>query len=109
MRKLLMVFCIVLLASVALAESQKWVQPGTKTKTITASDSTTYNPPLTAVYVGTTGAVRVIGTNDKATYDCTDAPIFVGVPAGGLIRVRTWMVCSTGTDASDMVGLTFED
>lgn len=107
MKKLLLAIVILLFATAALAEKQEWVQPGTKTVAITKSDSTEHSPPLTAVYIGGAGDVRVIATNDKTTYDCSDAPIFV-MAAGSLLRVRTWKVCDTGTDATAMVGLTFE-
>ena len=51
-----------------------------------------------ALYVGTTGDVKVTTVSGNAV-------TFVGVPAGYLLPVSVRRVWSTGTTASDFVGL----
>jgi hypothetical protein len=66
---------------------------------ITPSDSTVYDPPLRAVYVGATGnvAVRAIGDASAVT--------FIGVPTGGYVLAQCSRVMATGTTATSLVGL----
>ena len=66
---------------------------------ITKSDSTTYDPPLRGVYVGSVGDVAVLPVGNAA------AVTFVGVPTGSYVWAVCTKVMSTGTSASSMVGL----
>lgn len=52
------------------------------------------------VYVGTGGAVSVIPIGNTAAQ-----PVTFVVPDGGLVPVECSIVRSTGTDATDLVGL----
>jgi hypothetical protein len=65
---------------------------------ITPSDSTLYTPRLRSLYVGTTGDVAVTGADGE---DVT----FKNVPAGAILPIRCYKVKSTGTTASNIVGL----
>lgn len=71
--------------------------PARKAVSVTPSDSTTYSPPLRALYVGTSGNVAVMAEDD------TSSVTFVGV--SGILPVSVTQVLSTGTTASDIVGL----
>ena len=65
---------------------------------VTASDTTVYDPPIRALWVGGgTGTVKVRMVSGN---DC----VFTGV-AGILLPVQCDMVYSTGTDASGIVAL----
>jgi len=72
--------------------------PSPKHAPITKSDATTYDPPLRALYVGTTGNVVITDSfGNDATYK--------NVPDGGEIRgLLISKVKSTGTTAADMIG-----
>jgi len=65
-------------------------------RTVTPSDSTVYDPPSRAVYVGTTGDLAVRMAGDQST------PTFTGVPAG-FHPLCVDKVLSTGTAASNIV------
>lgn len=80
--------------------SEKWLVPCTRQVAVGAgNDSTTYNPPLKALYVGTTGNVTILTSGDSA------AVAYSSVPAG---FVFDWLlitkVMATGTTASNMTG-----
>jgi len=74
-------------------------------KAITPSDGTPLqdydgNPKSMTIYVGTGGTVSVVPVgNDVAQ------PVSFVVPDGGLVPVECRYVRSTGTDATNMVGL----
>lgn len=69
---------------------------------VTKSDSTTYTPPLAALYVGTGGDVKIrTYTRDGSTLGDV---IYPNVPTGGRITVPIFKVYATDTDASDFVG-----
>lgn len=65
---------------------------------ITPSDDDTFLKPV-AVYVGTTGDVRIVPASGGA------AVTFVGVPAGSMVPCLARAVYATGTDADDLVGV----
>lgn len=67
-------------------------------RTITPSDADTFVKAV-AVYVGTAGDVRVLPANGDA------AVTFKAVPAGGMVQCSVRGVLSTGTTASDLVGI----
>lgn len=74
------------------------VGPGDDAFTVTPSDTVDFTIMARALYVGTTGDVTLItrgGTTLK----------FAAVPAGGIIPVRCSRVMSTGTTASNIVGI----
>lgn len=66
---------------------------------VTASDSTVYDPPLLSLWVGSTGdvAVRMSGSQNAVT--------FASVGSGVLLKMSVDKVLSTGTTASDIIGL----
>lgn len=66
---------------------------------VTPSDSTTYTPPLAALYVGGTGGVTVVPASGGA------AVLFAGVPAGTVLPIACSKVMATGTSATGIVGL----
>lgn len=72
--------------------------PATGGFTVTKSDATVFSQPTRSLWVGGLGdvAVRML---DGTT------PIFSAVPAGTLLRVRVDKVLSTGTTATNIVGL----
>ncbi|MGB5336347.1 MAG: hypothetical protein WBN07_12060 [Woeseiaceae bacterium] len=65
---------------------------------ITKSDTTVYDPPLRAVWVG--GGTGTLKVRMVSGNDCT----FTGV-AGVLIPIACDMIYSTTTDATGIVGL----
>jgi hypothetical protein len=65
--------------------------------TVTASDSTVYDPPGRAVYVGTTGNLAVRMAGDQST------PTLVGVQGGSMLSIAVDKVLSTGTTAGDIL------
>ena len=104
MKKLLLAMINLLCAGMATAANydSKWTVPPDNQVTVTASDVTTYEPPLVSMWVGTTGTLRLILSRDSGI-DCTDAPVHTAVPVG-LFRGRIFQVCATGTDAGAFVG-----
>jgi len=73
--------------------------PATHLEAVTPSDSTTYDPPLRALFVGGAGNLAVIAEDDAAAVTMT------GVPAGSLVPVMVKKVMSTSTTATNIVGL----
>ena len=65
---------------------------------ITPSDSTIFDPPLVAVWVGVGGAVAIRAEKDGA------AVTLVAVPTGYLLPIRISRLMATNTDATTMVG-----
>ncbi len=66
---------------------------------VTKSDTTIYNPPLLALYVGGTGDVALLAVGDTAAVTLT------GVPAGTVINwVAIQKVMSTNTTATLLYG-----
>ena len=68
----------------------------TRAKAITKSDSVANE--FSGIYVGGTGDVKVTTVEG-------DAVVFSAVPAGTTLRIQTVLVWSTGTTATNMVGL----
>ena len=71
--------------------------PATGGIAITASDSTTYDPPLRGVFVGGAGNLNVTGVDGVAV-------LFTGVVAGSIIPIACTQVLSTSTTATNMTG-----
>ena len=70
---------------------------------VTLSDTTTYsnNGKGVAVYVGVGGDVSIVPNNgDRST-----AVVFKGVPAGGVVPCRAYIIRTTGTTATDLVAV----
>jgi hypothetical protein len=65
--------------------------------TVSSSDSTVYDPPGRALYVGTGGSLAVRMAGDGST------PTLTNVPNGTLLPIAVDKVLSTGTSASDIV------
>lgn len=65
---------------------------------VSPSDSNTWTSPV-AVYVGTTGDVRVIPFNGGSPVT------FMAVPAGACVPCSVRAVLSTSTTASNLVGV----
>ena len=73
--------------------------PAEKAAAVTLDDSTVVN--FRALYVGTGGNLSVIMRGDS-----TDTPVvFPNVPSGAILPIAVKRVRSTGTGASDIVGL----
>ncbi len=73
--------------------------PGSKLLAITKSDSTVYDPPLRALWVGGTGNVAILAVG------VSDPQILLAVPSGYLIEfVMIKSVMETDTSATNMVG-----
>lgn len=72
--------------------------PASSAFVITKSDDTVFSQPTRAVWVGGTGdlAVKMV---DETTLT------FTAVPAGVLLPIRVQKVLSTGTTATNIVGL----
>lgn len=67
---------------------------------VTKSDSTTYSPPLDALWCNETGTVTVVdGSGTSGVFE-------IGV-AGQVIPVRIAKVMSTGTDGTNFTGLRY--
>lgn len=65
---------------------------------ISKSDATNFSYQVRGIYVGGAGAVTVVTPAGSVV-------TFSGVPAGTILPVRATRVNSTGTDATNMVGL----
>ena len=65
---------------------------------ITPHDTTALQQPTRAIHVGGAGNVRA--KNDAGAW-----VTFKGLAAGALLPIRTQYVSSTGTTATDLVGL----
>ena len=65
---------------------------------ITKSDDTTYTPPLSGLYIGTSGDVAVILEGDASAVTIPD------LAAGVIHNLRVSKVMSTNTEPSDIVG-----
>ena len=72
--------------------------PAVSQVAITKSDTTVYDPPLKALWVGGAGDVAVIAADDSA------AVTISGVNGGQIIPVSISRVMSTNTTATLMVG-----
>lgn len=66
-------------------------------KTVTPSDTTVFDPPGRALYVGVTGNVAVRMAGDQSL------PILVNVQGGTMLSICVDKVLSTGTTATDLV------
>lgn len=66
---------------------------------VTPSDTTVYDPPLRGIYIGSEGDVAIVSENGVAPV------IFKNVPVAMILPVKARQVMSTGTDASELVGL----
>lgn len=73
--------------------------PASRAFAITKSDTVDCSEVTRAVYVGGAGDLTVVMAGGGA------AVTFVGVPAGTLLPIRISRLKSTGTDATDVLGL----
>lgn len=73
--------------------------PGERATAITPSDSADLTNPTRGLYVGASGDVSVILVGDSA------AVTFTGLAAGIVHPLRVKRVRSTGTTATDIVGV----
>lgn len=64
---------------------------------VTVSDTTTYDPPGRALYVGVTGNVAVRMAGDQTTLT------FTNVQGGSILSICVDRVMSTNTTATNMV------
>jgi hypothetical protein len=64
---------------------------------VTPSDTVSLADPVSALYIGTTGALSVLMENGETV-------VFVAVPVG-VLEIAVVRVNSTGTVASNIVGL----
>lgn len=64
---------------------------------VTASDTTVFDPPGRALWIGGAGNVAVRMAGDEST------PTLVGVQAGTMISICVDKVLSTGTTATSIV------
>lgn len=71
-----------------------------RAEAITPSDTSPHSPPYEAIYVGTSSSANI-----KITTPDGDVVVFDNVIQGGIIPVRASLVWSTGTTASNLVGL----
>lgn len=65
---------------------------------VTPHDTNELASVTRAIYVGTTGNVRLVTINNETV-------TFVDVPAGNIIPIRAFRILSTGTTADDIVGM----
>ena len=73
--------------------------PATGAFAITPHNSTNFSTVTRAIYVGVTGDVTAV------MLDGATAVLFKAVPAGSILPIRAIRVNSTGTGASELVGL----
>lgn len=71
---------------------------GVRAVAITPSDTTVYNPPLRAIWVGVAGNLSIMCIGD------TTAVTLASVPAGPLSIACISRVMATGTLATTMIG-----
>ncbi len=76
-----------------------WNSSAVKAFVISPNDNNELNRLTRAIYVGATGNISMILKGDGA------AVTFVGVPAGTILPLRVRVVKSTGTTATNLVGL----
>lgn len=79
--------------------AQTMRDPGRKGFAITKSDTTVYEPPTRALWVGGAGDVAVVFADDD------DAVTLEAVAAGSMLPVAVKQVMSTNTDATAIVGI----
>lgn len=72
--------------------------PAGHASAVTPSDSTTFDPPARALYVGGAGTVKI-------DTPAGDAVSFVGLAAGTTLSVQATKVYATGTNATNIVRL----
>ena len=72
--------------------------PGQGAFAIVKSDVTVFQFPTRLIYVGTTGDVAVTMVDGSTV-------VFVACPAGMLLPIVATQVLSTGTSASNLVGI----
>lgn len=72
--------------------------PSPEAAAITVSDATVFTKVTRGLFVGGAGAVSVVMANG-------DTVTFTGVVAGSILPIRVKQVLSTGTTATNMVGL----
>lgn len=73
--------------------------PALKAAVLTKSDTTVYTPAYHGLYVGGAGDVTVIPEGQSATVT------FTSVPTGTILPVTVKQLMSTGTTATNIVGL----
>lgn len=80
-------------------------RPARTTLTVTASDSTVYDPPLKALYVGGAGDLAVETENNYNGAGDGGPTTFTAHPVGYVRVGDIRRVLSTGTAATGLVGL----
>ncbi|XUU61080.1 spike base protein, RCAP_Rcc01079 family [Erythrobacter sp. HA6-11] len=81
------------------SSSDSLIAPSSFCFAITPSDALDLPAVTKALYVGTGGNVTLVPVDNAAPVT------FVNVPGGAILDVRVSQVRTTGTDASDLVGL----
>lgn len=69
--------------------------------TVTKSDSTVFTQPTRYIYVGGAGDVAVLMSGDVSP----NSVIFKAVPVGTVLSLSVQQVLSTGTTATNILGL----
>lgn len=72
--------------------------PAGRGAAVTTSDSTTYDPPPRALWIGGAGTLALVGQDDVAF-------TLTAVPAGALLSVGPKKILLTGTTATAIVAL----
>ena len=83
--------------------------PYVHAKAITPADNAPFPAPFRAIYVGGAGDIALIARNDWTAEGSSDSAsevvTFKAVPVGTVLPVWTKCVMSTGTTATNLVGL----
>lgn len=80
--------------------SASYTAPSASFVAISPSDSVDLAIPARALYVGGGGNIAVIGLDDEST-----VTTFIAVPTGSVLPIRVKRVKSTGTTATNLIGL----
>ncbi len=80
------------------SNSTSMIEPGDSAIAITPNNTQNLEHPTRGIYVGVTGNLRVLTIDN---YDIT----FVNIAAGIIHPIRVLRVYSTGTTATDIVGV----
>ena len=84
------------------AAGESYTNPAIRAELLIKSDSTVFTYFTRALYVGGAGDVAVKIMNQAGT----EASVtFVGVPAGAILPIACSQLLSTGTNATNVIGL----
>jgi hypothetical protein len=75
--------------------------PSSDAFAITPADATVFSQPTRAIYVGTTGNLKVMMAGRVANTVIT----FTNIPDGSLLPIRVQRVYSANTTATGLIGL----